>query len=365
MKSPLVRAKKLNKVVSILTEYFENNGYSEVQLPIYEFYDLLEGVTWDFKDENIIRFIDRYTGKSLVLRPDFTPQACRFVSLYMKDYPLPIRISYKGRIFRNVDLNKGLKSEKYQVGCELFGVKEFLGDIEIIYLAYNSLKQLGLKDYKIVIGDSYLVKEIVKSFGNDQSIIKCLKEKNLDKLKKLYADKVLHEDEYNMLFSMIKGFGEKAVLDELILDATFSNGIRQRLIYLRDLIERLFDIGIPEKDIVFDATEMRGFNYYTGVNFDIIKSDGTVIGGGGRYDNLMDKFNWPLQSCGFALNIEEIIQDIEVLDDKQHYDYLLIGEANFFQSLKLKSEGYKVLWVKDESEVSKIEHYFCFEKIIK
>ncbi|MGA1862122.1 ATP phosphoribosyltransferase regulatory subunit [Deferribacter thermophilus] len=365
MKSPLVRAKKLNKVVSILTEYFENNGYSEVQLPIYEFYDLLEGVTWDFKDENIIRFIDRYTGKSLVLRPDFTPQACRFVSLYMKDYPLPIRISYKGRIFRNVDLNKGLKSEKYQVGCELFGLQEFLGDIEIIFLAYNSLKKIGLKNYKIVLGDSNLVNEIIKTFGNNRSVVKCLKEKNLDELKKLYNEKSISENEYVLLLAMIKGFGDKFVLDEVIEKSSFNDRLQQRLIYLKDLMENLISIGVEEGDIIFDATEMRGFNYYTGINFDIINSKGVVIGGGGRYDNLMEKFDWPLQSCGFALNIEEILQDIDFLDNKQKFDYLVVGENYFFKALNLKNDGFKVLWIKDELEIENIMKLYDFEKIIK
>ncbi|MGA1846058.1 ATP phosphoribosyltransferase regulatory subunit [Deferribacter abyssi] len=365
MSLALKRAKKLNKIIETLSKIFEENGYTEIFLPLYEFYDVLKDVAWDFKDENIIRFIDRFSGKSMVLRPDFTPQVCRFVSLYMKEYPLPIRVSYKGRVFRNVDLNKGLKSEKYQIGCELFGVKEFLGDTEILFMAYNSIKNLGIDEFKIIIGDSFLVNEILKHFKNNENILKCLKQKSINGLKELKNKNVIDEDNYDFLISLIKSFGDREVVKNLVQNKDIPAPFIKRLEYVNELLENLVQAGIPEDCIVFDASEMRGFDYYTGINFDIISSLGDILCGGGRYDNLMNKYGFPLQACGFAINVEELLSYLKFEDDDLSYDYLVVGEKRFFEALKLKQKGYKVIWVLEENEANKMPQYYRFRKIIK
>ena len=144
------RAKKISSITSILEDIIASYGYSEIYLPLYEYYDVLSKTAWDFNDENIIRFIDRNTGKSMVLRPDFTPQVCRNVANYLDSFPTPIRLRYKGRIFKNVNINKGLRSERHQIGLELFGEDELFGDIELILIGLKGLFALGFNDFKIV-----------------------------------------------------------------------------------------------------------------------------------------------------------------------------------------------------------------------
>jgi len=98
----VLRAYKIGEAINKINKIFESYGFQKIYLPMYEYYDVLKDTVRDFSDENIIRFIDRTTGKSMVLRPDFTPQVCRNVTNYIDSTPMPIRLYYNGRVFRNV-----------------------------------------------------------------------------------------------------------------------------------------------------------------------------------------------------------------------------------------------------------------------
>ena len=148
------RSVKMNRIEKTIKDVVKSYGYMDIFLPIYEYYDMLKDTMHNFRDENIIRFIDRNTGKSLVLRPDFTPQVARYFANYMSDFPLPIRLSYNGRVFRNVDLDKGVKSEKLQVGAELFGNSRLEADTEMLLMAKRVFAKLDIDGCKYVYGHS-------------------------------------------------------------------------------------------------------------------------------------------------------------------------------------------------------------------
>ena len=359
----LTRAAKQTEIIRKIQKILKSYGYSEIFLPLYEYYDVLKNTVWNFKDENIIRFIDRNTGKSLVLRPDFTPQVCRTVANYMSDSPKPLRLSYKGRIFRNVNTNKGIKSEKYQAGGELFGAKEIYGDYEILFMAYKIMCAMGFDNHKIIIGDANLLKSVLK-IANENDYEQCLTGKQFSLLNSVLEKLSVNDSEFELLKFFPYACGGLEVLNALKTKSIFSTRLSERINYIEGLFKKLIKAGIPEDILVFDAGETRGLNYYTGINFNMVYSDrGISVGGGGRYDTLMSRFGISMTACGIAFDIEEFLSYYELNDSESDFDYLMIGENLINEAESLRNKGFSVFWAEDESELEKLKSLYNFKNI--
>jgi len=359
------RAKKTNSLISKIQSTLTNYGYSEIFLPLYEFYDVLKYATWDFRDENIIRFIDRNSGKSMVLRPDFTPQVCRMVATYMKNYPMPLRLQYKGRVFRNVNLNRGLKSEKYQVGFENFGSSEFYGDLELLSIASATMKELGVSDYKIIVSDQHFIHLLKPIIPNSEKYIKFLTEKNLDKIKHFTKEADFSNDLSQLLNYLPFAFGGNDILDELYNKCLFNHQLTERINYLREIYTLSTKIDSLKNSIIYDIGETKGTGYYTGINIDIINyPTGSVLGSGGRYDSLMNNFGESMTACGLAYNIEEILPLYEYNSSEESYDYLVVGSKNFLKAENLRNKGFKVFWTEDDKNIVLLKNKYRFKNII-
>jgi ATP phosphoribosyltransferase regulatory subunit len=360
-----LRAKKLNEIESALRDVLSAYGYIEIFLPIYDYYEMLSTTVHGFKDENIIRFIDRNTGKSLVLRPDFTPQVCRYAANYMNGYPLPLRLGYRGRVFRNVNMDKGIKSEKTQVGCELFGLEEMTGDIELLLIAERGIKALGLSGHRYVIGDMKFTEEVLELAGNLKTdLLHAISEKNLDRVRQVVDESSLDERSKAFLKSIPFAYGGREVLKEL-RDSAPTKRIQDRLDYLDAFFGKLEELGIDKQALVFDASENKGYNFYTGFTFDILHGGiGSKIGTGGRYDNLAGKFGFDVSACGMAFYIEEIINVDKPTGLKVCFDYLVVGKDKQSVAEKLRSEGKSVLYLENEINKDRFLEFYTIKEIL-
>ncbi|WP_022851371.1 ATP phosphoribosyltransferase regulatory subunit [Limisalsivibrio acetivorans] len=358
-----MRAKKLNDIEKSLRGVLNSYGYMEIFLPIYDYYDMLSRTAMDFKDENIIRFIDRNTGKSLVLRPDFTPQVCRYAANYMEGFPLPLRLGYRGRVFRNVNLDKGVKAEKLQVGCELFGMSELAGDTELILIADRGMKALGLSGYRFVAGDIRFTETILEMAGGGrEELLGLLSAKNVQGIKDFASNAGLTDGDTAFLASLPFAYGGMDVIDELI--RTAPAGIaKERLEYIKSLFSQLISLGVDESMLVFDAAETTGHDYYTGLAFEILHdSVGGRVGSGGRYDNLAGKFGFNVSACGMAFNVEEIIHIDKPVGETAEFDYIVKGDLA--KAEELRSEGKSVMFIENEGEQDSFTDYYNIKEIL-
>lgn len=359
------RVRKLKKITAEIEKILSQYGYTEVYLPLYEYYDILSKTAWNFSDENIIRFIDRNTGKSMVLRPDFTPQVCRNVANYMDSYPKPIRLSYKGRIFRNANVNKGLKSEMQQIGIELFGEEELYGDLELIAIGYKGLRSLEIENFKIVITDIKLLKECLCLVNDKDEYLDLLKTKNYHEVNKRLISGKLSSEKKELIETLPKMFGGVEVLISFKDLVSFNEKLTARAEELLNLYDNLLSIGIPKEIIVFDLAEAKGINYYTGITIGFISEEGNVLISGGRYDNLMHNFGVDVSACGLAFNLEEILPLYNLKDEKVEIDYLLIGKDNFSKAEELRKKDFKVLWVSDKDKLENLEAMYSIKNILQ
>lgn len=359
------RSGRIESALKVIKGTLNQYGYTELHLPIYEYYDLLQDTVFNFSDESIIRFIDRHTGKTLVLRPDFTPQVCRIVS-GMENLPMPFRVCYQGTVFRSVEKDRGIKGEENQTGWEIFGESSIFGDIEIVLTANAALEKMGLNGFCFTFGDTLFLNRIKVLAGeNGEKILEAVSERRTHDLKKIVSEQKTEQNLKDLIIKLPLAFGGMDNIRELEKLTSFDKELNDRIVFIKNLFNQLISCGIDENILIFDAAESKGLDYYTGVHFEILHENyGSILGSGGRYDTLMSKFDRDLTACGAALNIDNLLHFSICESKSEEYDYLVIGKDNFKKAVSLRREGKSVIFVTEENQKENFIKNYTFKNII-
>jgi histidyl-tRNA synthetase len=290
-----------NYIFSIWRKVVESFGYEEYNASILEPTELYKQKSGEeIVSEQMYTFKDR-GDREVSLRPEMTPTVARMVANKISELSFPLRWYSIPNLFRYEKPQRGRLREHWQLNVDLFGTDSIEADAEVIFLAQSILKSFGAKDqdFVIKINDRNIVKALYHKFGLDSD--KSYKvSKIIDKKNKI-SDK-------NFSQALEEIIGEKSgefkrlieKNDELLQSFENKEDISKNLISLIDLLR---DFGV--ENVVFDPTLMRGFDYYTGIVFEIFDSNEENLRsllGGGRYDELMDIFDVKkISSVGFGL----------------------------------------------------------------
>lgn len=284
-------------------------GYQEIVTPLFEYLDVIaDGLGEGLVDKGY-KFVDRSNGRIMILRPDVTPQIARMVAMLMADAPKPLRFCYRANVFRHEEEHAGRAREVFQIGGELIGLEGPEADAEAIAIAIESLRRLGLADFKVALGHSEFFRGLMNSIKLPLEIQRRIKtavvKKEITRLKKTLKDEAIPDQQVHALTAMPELLGGEEVIRraERLTDLPVC---KQAVGRLRDVYEILRASGWSDYLLV-DLSEIRGFDYYTGMVFEVfVKNLGSSIGRGGRYDQLIGKFGKPCPSTGFALDIEHV-----------------------------------------------------------
>jgi len=295
-------------------QFFLKNGYQEITTPIFEYSDVLsQGL-----GENILKksyqFVDRATGRMMVLRPDVTTQVARIATTLLKNHTLPLRLCYSANIFRHEEEHTGKEREIFQMGVELIGGTDtqngnIKADIEIISLFIRILKFLGITKFKVVIGQPLFSHKVIQSSGIpveiNNAILLALSKRDTSTLSKILMEIKISRADKNKILSLPSLIGQKEILN------TATNLIPKNRLFiqkLKQIYKSLSLLGYQDH-LLIDLGEVQGMDYYTGIVFEVFSEEmGMKLGGGGRYDHLIEKFGRPTPATGFALHIEQIQQ---------------------------------------------------------
>lgn len=296
-----------NAIFDIWKSNATKYGYQEYSASVLEPADLYRAKTGEeIVNEQTYTFTDR-GDREVTLRPEMTPTIARMIASKKRELAFPVRWFSIPNLFRYEQPQRGRLREHWQLNVDLFGVSSTSAEIEIISMAYDITRAYGLKDteFEIRLNNRKVMNYITKDlFGlNDESAQKI--SKLIDKKEKLSKEafdigiKEMLGDEQTAKFLTLlnsKNFEE------------FTSHLRQTkeehqgLIEIREVIDGLDKLGI--KNIRFDQTLMRGFDYYTGIVFEVFdlnpKNRRSVFGGG-RYDELLSLFsNEKVPAVGFG-----------------------------------------------------------------
>ena len=288
---------------------FEQRGYQEIITPTFEYPDVFSLGAADTDPDPAYPFVDRSTGRMMILRPDVTPQIARTAATLLRDRPRPLRLCYSANVFRHVEAYAGDEREIFQIGAELIGAPGADADVEAIALVIDLLRTLGLSSFKVVLGQMAFTRGVLAPFAAMPESF----EKILDAVAKKEAaalDAALHLPEIDAalrqaVLSLPHLYGGREALKVAKPFAT-QPACRAGLSRLCAVYEKLVERG-DDAQLGIDLGEVRGFDYYTGVVFEIFAEGvGSALGGGGRYDGLLEKFGHAAPAIGFAVDVERL-----------------------------------------------------------
>ncbi|MCR4432029.1 MAG: ATP phosphoribosyltransferase regulatory subunit [Tepidanaerobacteraceae bacterium] len=336
---PLVRKKR--QIERAIYDVFEKWGYEEIIAPSFEYLETFISSNSPGFSDKIFKFFDRQ-GRVLALRSDITTSIARMVATYYGEHRLPLRFCYISNVFRFQEPRKGRDQEFFQVGGELIGIKGIQADTEIILLASEILKRIGISDFIVNIGHikflEGLLDEIDADPGKKEQIAHAILGKNFVLLEELIKDITVKTGTKQVLLSLSSFYGGPEILEKLS-KTPLNEKCRNALSELETLSEMLKGFNNDVR-LTFDPGLARGLEYYTGIVFEIYSpGSGFPLGGGGRYDNLMDKFNGNRPATGFALTEEALLSILEKdIVDSYEPNYIFYDMENFIRALKKAEE---------------------------
>jgi histidyl-tRNA synthetase len=254
--------------------------------------------TYNFKDKG---------NREVALRPEMTPTVARLVAGIRKSAIFPIRWFSIPNLFRYEKPQKGRLREHWQFNADLFGIPNPDGEVEIISLAYEIMSAFGLKnsDFEIRINNREIIDFLLKNY------LKLSPERS-KQLASLIdrKDKIQNAEFESKLDELVQEKKEKLKailgsnnLEEFIANLPEDKMLEKPVSETKTIVNTLSDLGIT--NIHFTSSLIRGFDYYTGVIFEIYDTNPEnprSICGGGRYDKLLEIFDaQSVPTVGFGM----------------------------------------------------------------
>ncbi|KOA19959.1 ATP phosphoribosyltransferase regulatory subunit [Clostridium homopropionicum DSM 5847] len=298
-----------------LRKSYKQSGFSEIISPTLEFYDVFDLESQSISQEKMYKLFDN-AGRIMVLRPDMTTPIGRIASTKIKQSNYPLRLCYNSNIFRiNENLN-GKTSEITQSGIEIIGVKNIKADAEAIINAIEALLNLGLKNFKIELGEAKFFKALIEDTEiNEEDLEKMrsiIENKNYVTLSNFLRDKQygISEDNIEILEKLPQLFGDISIIDEA-RSLTNNQKALEALDNIHNIYKIIHEIGLSSY-ISIDLGMVQNIDYYTGIIFKgYVEEVGDYILSGGRYDNLIKQFGTNLPATGFAINVDNVMDALK------------------------------------------------------
>ncbi|NOT23115.1 MAG: ATP phosphoribosyltransferase regulatory subunit [Nitrospiraceae bacterium] len=323
-------AKQVRRLEEELLDQVNRWGYDEIILPTFEYLDVLAPGLEPELIEHCYQFVDRTTGRTLLLRPDATAQIARTVAMGLTGESLPLRLSYRTSVFRYEQEHAGRGREIFQVGAELIGLDDVTSDSEVIGVMIECLHRIGLQSFKVSLGHVGFIKGLLLRSGLSAQGQKLAEQaaarKDLPRLEEVLASERIAKTAARAIREAPELYGQEEVLARGRVLAAGDPALTTPLERLTQVYRVLCEAGHRDS-LLLDLGEFRGFDYYDGVVFDVFAEGiGAELGGGGRYDHLIGRFGRPLPSTGFGLDVDRLFRTVAFPDETSisaRVDYLV------------------------------------------
>jgi len=305
-------AKRLRFIEQIARETAELYGYEEVITPAIEYYELLAAKIGEENRKRMYVFED-LGGRKVALRPEFTASIARLVATKLQSAPKPLRLFSVGSLYRYDEPQFGRYREFWQANFELFGSTMPEADAEIISLIDSFLRKIGLRNYCFKIGHVGVLRSIFSQEGIDEEkqnrIMQMLDKKEWEEAIRLMKEAKSSPACLDLLKKLLgtSGSDPASVIKEMreIVD-DYPSAI-EAVENLNEILDLLRSGGL-KTEILIDAGFARGLEYYTGSIFEVYVPEMDIaLGGGGRYDRLVELFGGgKVPAVGVAMGMDRI-----------------------------------------------------------
>ena len=323
-------------------EIFTKYGYKEIRTPIFEATELFArgvGDTTDIVNKEMYTF--EKSDRSITLRPENTAGVVRsFIENGMSRLSAPVKLWYKGPMFRYERPQKGRQRQFHQVGIEMFGIKEPTADAEAILMAVDYLNALGLNDLDVEINSlgcpncrenfKNKLKEVLKPYLNDLcEDCQTRYEKNPLRL-------------LDCKVESCKTIFEKPEVQAVIKSDFICEECADHYSKLKTYLD-VMGIKYTENKLL-----VRGLDYYNRTVFEI-KSNNlgsqNAVCGGGRYDSLVRNLGGEdTPAVGWAMGMERLNSLLPEREAEKLDGYIVSNDSieAFKLAHELREQGLKV-----------------------
>ena len=315
-------------------------GYEEYAASILEPSELYKSKTSEeIVSEQTYTFKDR-GDREVTLRPEMTPTVARMIAGRRKTLFFPVRWFSIPNLFRYERPQRGRLREHFQLNADIFGLPGIEAETEVLSLAYEIMRTFGVKDesFEIRINSrkvmNYIIGTLFGKIGGDAQKVAQLVDRR-SKMAKEVFEKSMSEllgEKDALLLTLLNSKNFEEFVSHLPENKELSEGLGE----LKALIGALEALGIA--NVLFDQTLMRGFDYYTGIVFEVFDrnpANPRALFGGGRYDNLLNMFGVEkIPTVGFGMG------DVTIRDVLETYNLLpkdLPAPADLYLSATDKS----------------------------
>ena len=304
--------KKRRYVEEGMRSTFTSFGYEEIQTPTFETLELFTAKSGETIVDELYAFSDK-GGREIALRPELTAPTMRFYVDKLQMEPKPLKVFYFGNCFRYDRPQKGRYREFWQAGCEILGTDTPEAYAELMAMAYMILKNTGLKNIILNIGNLNIISFMFTKLGiskEDQNeLLPLIDKSQFDDVCSLLESQNISNNDIENFVDILQTTDIKKLKEYVKNDKS----AKDELSYMEkilDLLKSAFGI----QDFQIKMSIVRGLDYYKGLVFEI---DAPVLGaekqlcGGGAYD-LVPLFGGnEVPTAGFAIGFDRTILALE------------------------------------------------------
>lgn len=345
------QAQELELIRRRLLDLYASWGYEYVIPPMVEFLEsLLTGTGHDL-DLKTFKVTDLVSGRMMGIRADMTPQVAR-IDAHSLNRTGPVRLCYAGTVLHSQADNMLASRTPIKVGAELFGNSDRESDLEIVSLMIESLKVLGMDAVNVELGDVSIFHELVETADLEQrpteEIFYLIQRKSFAELTRV-VDELGIDPQIGGLLQMLPSLcGDESVLGR-------SKEIFAAYPLILSRLENMEWItrGVRERftnvEIYYDLSELRGYNYHTGIVFAAyVGKSGYAVAKGGRYDHIGEVFGRRRGATGFDVHLKGLPGKVRRLVDKKQSVLVresikTAAESRWQKTQALREEGFVVI----------------------
>lgn len=335
---------------------FSGWSYEEITTPTVDYYALFEHGMGPREAHRAFRFTDT-DGLMLALRPDVTSSVARAAATLFAERRRPLRLCYAASVFRQQSQSHAQwRREQAQTGCELIGAEGDAADMEVLVIACEVLKRLGLEGtYSITLNNVEIFKGIAEGLSLDEGLRDEMRQlmdtRNGADLER-FLTPYTSASERRAFARLTQLSGKRKTLDDAlpVITNARSRAALDRLERLWRVIESLE----MTEHFEVDLGDVSGLDYYTGLTFKIyVSGAGGSCGSGGRYDRLTSNFGQAEPAIGFVLDLDALTDVLLAMKGASSLDAEPEPQAPsvssddstalFLEALKKRDRGERVL----------------------
>ncbi|MDR1563650.1 MAG: ATP phosphoribosyltransferase regulatory subunit [Oscillospiraceae bacterium] len=302
---------KLRELSGRLIALYNQMGYSEVQTPVVEYYEVFKSGDFGIPEESMYKLTDKH-GRLLAIRPDNTLPIARLISTRLQKAKKPIRLYYNQKIYRMAKNKRGQNHSSMESGVEVIGAGGKRADLELIFTALEALSAI-VPDFRLELGYADFFHTLVEKLPipkedkeSREEVRELIEGKNYAALSDKLKD--FESNQYTEIMRRLpRLFGGDEVFEEaqrLCKDTE----IDAHLGYLHTIYHELVSAGLGDK-IIVDLGMVQRNDYYNGIILrGYIPDTGAIVLRGGRYDGLLKLFGEDAPAIGFGISLDEILR---------------------------------------------------------